>query len=228
MRICIEDLCEQNRAIDREPLAITMSPFVSIPIDLLHISIEDWPEVRMRSPILIVPSNSIPNLLKRIAIAALLDANGAILLGHWLIDLGDYPGAIVDFNQAISLKGFYPEAYISLGISRAKLGDFQGAIDAYSQAIQLDPDLAIAYYNRGILHAQLGNYQKAIANFTAAIELDPNYAEAYFNRGAVRNNQLGDIPGAIVDLQTAADLYLQRDNPSAAQHAFDQLRAIRQ
>ncbi len=68
-------------------------------------------------------------------------------------DLGDYQGALIDFNQALQIKPNYADAYNNRGIVKDDLGDKQGALADYNQAAQL--------------YLQQGNmewYRKALRN----------------------------------------------------------------
>ena len=66
------------------------------------------------------------------------------------IELGDYSGAIADFDKAIELDSNYAGAYINRGTAKSELQDLIGAITDYNKAIELDPNFAIAYINRGL------------------------------------------------------------------------------
>jgi tetratricopeptide (TPR) repeat protein/S1-C subfamily serine protease len=126
-------------------------------------------------------------------------------------ELGDKPGAIDDYNQAIKINPNLAQAYNNRGIVRDDLGDKQGAIDDYNQAIKINPNYAQAYYNRGNVRDDLGDKQGAIDDYNLAIKINPNYAQAYYNRGIVRDD-LGDKQGAIDDYNLAIKI-----NPNYAQ-----------
>ncbi|MDB9475371.1 tetratricopeptide repeat protein [Dolichospermum circinale] len=133
-------------------------------------------------------------------------------------ELGDKPGAIDDFNQAIKFNPNLAQAYYNRGNVRDELGDKQGAIDDYTLAIKINPNYALAYYNRGVVRNELGDKQGAIDDYTQAIKINPNLAQAYNNRGNVRDD-LGDKPGAIDDYTLAikfnpnyAEAYSNRGN----------------
>ncbi|MFW9263432.1 effector-associated domain EAD1-containing protein, partial [Nostoc sp. CALU 546] len=64
--------------------------------------------------------------------------------------LGDYQGAIEDYNLAIKLNPNDADYYYRRGISRNWLTNYQGAIEDFNQAIKLNPNDANYYYNRGI------------------------------------------------------------------------------
>ena len=72
------------------------------------------------------------------------------------IKLGDYRGAIADFNQSLQLNPQNAAAYTSRGAAHLKLGDLQKAIKNFNQALQLNPKDATAYSNRGTAHVRLG------------------------------------------------------------------------
>jgi tetratricopeptide (TPR) repeat protein len=117
-------------------------------------------------------------------------------------ELGDKPGAIDDYTQAIKINPNYALAYYNRGIVRSELGDKPGAIDDYTLAIKINPNDANAYYNRGIVRSELGDKPGAIDDYTLAIKINPNDANAYYGRGFVRND-LGDKQGAIDDYTLA-------------------------
>ncbi len=120
-------------------------------------------------------------------------------------DLGDYTGAIQDYNKAIELDPDFVDAYINRGIDKHSLGDNIGAIQDFNKAIELDPDYARAYYDRGYAKFELGEYRGAIQDFNKAIELDPDFVDAYNNRGCAKDD-LGDYTGAIQDYNKAIEL----------------------
>jgi tetratricopeptide (TPR) repeat protein/S1-C subfamily serine protease len=130
-------------------------------------------------------------------------------------ELGDKPGAIDDYTQAIKINPNLAQAYYNRGNVRNDLGDKQGAIDDYNQAIKINPNYADAYYNRGIVRDELGDKQGAIDDYTQAIKFNPNYAQAYNNRGIVRYT-LGNKQGAIDDFNLAIKI-----NPNLAQAYYN-------
>jgi len=139
-------------------------------------------------------------------------------LGVDKFNVEDYQGAIADYNQAITIKPDYADAYNRRGLAKSGLGDKQGAITDYNQAIKIKPDLAIAYLNRGVAKDDLGDKQGAIADYNQAIKIEPDSPYAYFLRGLVKSN-LEDNQGAITDYNQAikikpdyADAYYNRGN----------------
>ena len=111
---------------------------------------------------------------------------------NWLINnnrglayknLGDYPQAIKDFDEAIRIKPEYAEAYYNRGLAHKALGNAGQAIADYSRAIRIKPNMAEAYNNRGNAYGESGDCNLALMDFNAALEIRPSYADAYMNRG---------------------------------------------
>ena len=96
--------------------------------------------------------------------------------GNTKYHLGDYKGAIADFDSAIRLKPDDADAYYNRGNAKYKLGQHLAAIADYDTAIRLNPDDAKAYYNRGLAKDNLGQHFAAIADYDTAIRLKPDDA----------------------------------------------------
>lgn len=71
------------------------------------------------------------------------------------IELRNYPEAIADCNQAISLKPL-AEAYLNRGMAHYQLFHISTAISDFTEAIAINPNCAEAYLNRGISRSELG------------------------------------------------------------------------
>ena len=125
--------------------------------------------------------------------------------GNTKYDLGDYKGAIADYDSAIRLKPDLAEAYLNRGNAKDELGQRFAAIADYDSAIRLNPDDAAAYYNRGIVKSDLGQHVAAIADYDSAIRLKPDYAQSYYNRGNAKN-KLGQHFAAIADYDSTIRL----------------------
>ena len=93
------------------------------------------------------------------------------------VDLGDYRGAIADYNKAIELNPNDADAYVNRGVAKHHLEDYRGAIADYSKAIELNPNVAVAYYNRGVAKEILGQKDEGCMDYRKAGEL--GYYEAY-------------------------------------------------
>jgi tetratricopeptide (TPR) repeat protein len=80
-------------------------------------------------------------------------------------DAGKYQDAINDFQQAISLKADYAEAYNMLGFSTRKIGKVKDAFAYYEKALTLKSNFPEAreYYGEAFL--QEGNLAKAVQQY---------------------------------------------------------------
>jgi tetratricopeptide (TPR) repeat protein len=54
--------------------------------------------------------------------------------------LGNYQGALDDYNKAIKIDSKYASAYNNRGITKAALGDRKGALEDQKKAVKLDPN----------------------------------------------------------------------------------------
>jgi tetratricopeptide (TPR) repeat protein len=119
--------------------------------------------------------------------------------------LGDFKGAIADYDEAIHLNPKYVSAFNHRAIAKYRLGDFEDAIADYDEAIHLNPKYVSAFNNRALAKYKLGDYKGAIADFDAALRLDPKNTKAFNNRGNTKY-KLGDYKGAIADYDAALRL----------------------
>lgn len=146
--------------------------------------------------------------------------------------LGEYEQAIADFNlalQKISPSDPFTQAeiYIDKGLSNLALIQFPGAIADFNRAIDLNPNSDRAYYSRGCLHRQQEHYLAAIQDFDRALQLNPGIPEAYRDRALAYYNT-GNAQQAVIDLQQAAQDFLQQGKTTAYQQALSLMQQIRQ
>jgi protein O-mannosyl-transferase len=119
--------------------------------------------------------------------------------------LGDFQGALEDYNRAIEINPLDQRFYYNRGGTKAKLGDLQGAIMDFNSAIEINTKYLDAFINRGNAKGMLGNKQGAIQDFTKAIEIDSQNAYAFYNRGSAKYI-LGNKEGACKDWNKASEL----------------------
>ncbi|MFA5327871.1 MAG: tetratricopeptide repeat protein [Prolixibacteraceae bacterium] len=147
-----------------------------------------------------------------------LNINHYIQVGETRIQIGNYVGAIENFNIVIKFKPHLPEPYYFRGIAKHQLEDFRGAIQDYDKAIEIKPYYPDAFMYRGLAYLQLNEYAKSIVDYNRAVELDPNNATIYNNRGIAKIS-MKDIDGAIKDYDKALEInpkftnsYINRSN----------------
>ncbi|NCJ05368.1 tetratricopeptide repeat protein [Synechococcales cyanobacterium C] len=83
----------------------------------------------------------------------------------------DYPGALTDFSQALSLDQTLVSAYMGQGLAQSRLGNREAAIAAYTEVIQLNPNYGLAHYNRGVALLNSGNAEAALTDLQAATDI---------------------------------------------------------
>jgi len=140
--------------------------------------------------------------------------------------LGDIPGSIKSYSDAIETDPQNKIAYYNRALSYEKISDFKKASHDYLQAVTIDPnnksdpDNKITYHNLGILYGQSNQLDKAIEAFTKAIEIDNNYADAYHNRGYAYQLK-GDYDSAIKEYDKAIQI-----DPSNEGYKFSKGRLL--
>src|SRR4029077_17319315 len=115
---------------------------------------------------------------------------------------GDFNAALLDFNQAITLKPDFEAAFLNRGNTRLKLKDYKGALDDYGQAVKLNANDDKAYYGVAQVEAIIGTQQQVLDAYNHAIQANPKNADALYYRGEIKF-QLKDFQGAIDDFTQA-------------------------
>ena len=157
-------------------------------------------------------------LLISIQSVAQLNIDHFMQVGRTRVQIGNYVGAIENFNIVIKFKPYLPEPYFYRGIAKHNLEDFRGAVEDYNKAIDIKPYYPEAYMNRGLAYLSLQEYEKCIKDYDKAVELDPRNEAVYNNRGIAKMS-MKNIDGAIADYDKALELnpkftnaYINRSN----------------
>ena len=122
--------------------------------------------------------------------------------GNTYYQMGDYEGAIENYNQALRLNPKDAQAYLNRGSARIEVAQHSGdpdrvykaAIEDFNQSLQLKPNQGEAYIGRGMVRYEIAqysknpdrDYQQAINDFNQALRLSPQAAKAYVKRGIVQ------------------------------------------
>lgn len=137
--------------------------------------------------------------------------------------LGDYKGAVADFDKAISLNvptiGY---VYFNRGLANFGAKNYQEAIKDYDYIITMNPQAYDAYLYRGQAKYSLKDYNGALEEYNLLINKNINNYRAYNLRGLVKY-AMKDYNGAIEDYDTAIKLYAQYDyytNRAEAKYAI--------
>lgn len=182
-----------------------------------------------------VPDSSANPLLENVNVA-IPDGNnsdrGALSFyrqGYAYYNLGDYEGAIENFNQALRLDPHNAKAYFNRGNAYYQMAqssnsepEYRQALEDFNQALRLNSHDAETYFKRGLVRSEIARskdsreYQGAIEDFNQAIRLDPRNVQAYVSRGNIRyqlaqQRQDYDLgyKGAIEDFNQALKLNSQ-------------------
>ncbi|MFB2973263.1 tetratricopeptide repeat protein [Aerosakkonema sp. BLCC-F183] len=92
--------------------------------------------------------------------------------------------ALESYEQALTLRKDYPEAFYNKGIALSILGRNDEAIASYEEATRLKPNYAEAWYRLGLAQVKLGSGIKlAIKSYKKAIKYKPDHLEAYYRIG---------------------------------------------
>lgn len=120
-------------------------------------------------------------------------------------EVGDYKGAVKDWNVYIDAIPKEEEALVSRAAAKININDNTGAIADLDEAIKLNPSNPVSFCYRGVAKGGNKNYIEALKDLDFAIKLKFNYAAAYVNRAAIKmasNNKRG----ACEDLEKADGL----------------------
>jgi tetratricopeptide (TPR) repeat protein len=97
--------------------------------------------------------------------------------GQSKLELGDYRGAITDFNKVVSIDKELASAYSLRGICNYNLNEFEKAIQDFSIGIKMNPKDGIAHYYKGTCHLNIGQTEIGCMDLSRAGEL--GISEAY-------------------------------------------------
>ena len=98
-------------------------------------------------------------------VAAVDRATQAYDQGVRYADLEDFQHAVTQFENAVSLRKDYAEAFNMLGFSYRHLGDYRRALTAYKSALRLKPDFAEAHEYIGEAYLGVGDLANAMRHY---------------------------------------------------------------
>lgn len=120
-------------------------------------------------------------------------------------EVGDYKGAIKDWNIYMDTVPNTEEDLISRAAAKINANDNSGAIVDLDNAIKINSKNAVSYCYRGTAKGGIKSYVEAIKDLDYAIKLKFDYASAYVNRAAIKM-ATRDKRGACKDLEKADGL----------------------
>ena len=94
-------------------------------------------------------------------------------------DMGDFNGALDDFNNALNYDPALGDAYLNQALVFVAQKRTPEALAAINQGIALGAaNLQIAYYARAVIEDDAGRYAQAYRNYRQALRIKPGYQPA--------------------------------------------------
>jgi tetratricopeptide (TPR) repeat protein len=86
---------------------------------------------------------------------------------------GEVEKAAAGFQEAVSLRPDFAEAWSELGWARRAQTDFDGALAAFERSVALDPENAVSRYRLGAEYLRRGKAHDAVTHLREAYRLNP-------------------------------------------------------
>ncbi len=97
--------------------------------------------------------------------------------------LGEHERALVEINEAVSLRPDDSESYVQRAIIRKESGRLSEAIDDYTRSLGIDPAVPGVHYDLAQALREARRYEEAAGEYLTAIAQDSLMVEAYNNLG---------------------------------------------
>lgn len=120
-------------------------------------------------------------------------------------EVGDFKGAVTDWNVYIDGIPNEEEALVSRASAKINANDNSGAIADLDEAIKINPKNPVSYCYRGVAKGGNRQYVEALKDLDYSIKLKFDYPAAYVNRAAIKMASK-DKRGACEDLGKADGL----------------------
>lgn len=125
-------------------------------------------------------------------------------------NLGDFNGALLDFDRTLHFNTLYTPAYHYRGITLSRIGNYELALRDIQSAIDLRPNFVGFYFSRGVTYFFSQQFDLAIKDFNKYIRRVPDESDAYIDRGACYLF-MGDTIRALKDYEKA--ISINRNDP---------------
>lgn len=142
------------------------------------------------------------------------DSVDGLLVGHRLMQAGEYELALDAFQRAAVDQGLTAEVLSSLGSASLGLGRLNQAEDLLRRAVELAPDWPEAWNNLGVVLMERGKTPEATEVFRKAFALDNGQSDS------IRDNlrlALAKMDNSLYDPQTEQKYALVRSGSSTYQ-----------
>ncbi len=153
------------------------------------------------------------------------EPDGYSSYAHYLVDKGDYSGALKQVEQSLALNDQDHSIHFLKGRVLIKLDDLDGADKAIVKAAAFDETNAKYLNGLGYVNSLRGNDERALAAYRIAIERDPVNGFAYYNTGVTLYN-LGDLEQAADAFYGAGLAYIKTKNYGPATKTLTDLKNL--
>ena len=132
-------------------------------------------------------------------------ATNLVLTGLMHFGNKDFAKAEKDFQAAVNLMPYEPDALWDLAIAQEKNGKFDAAMATYDKLLQIREGFEAGHYNRGRLKLMKNDFDGAIKDFKRALQIETRFVEAQ-NEIAIAHFKQGMYDEAFEDLETAVKI----------------------
>jgi tetratricopeptide (TPR) repeat protein len=144
---------------------------------------------------------------------------------HYLVERGDYHGALRYADRSLGLNSHAPDMQFLKARTLIKLEDLNGADGAIVKAITLDDGNAQYFNALGYVNSLRGSHERALAAYRMALDRNPVNGFAYNNIGVTLLNQ-GDAENAADAFYGAGLAYLKTGDYGQAEKAIVDLKDL--
>jgi tetratricopeptide (TPR) repeat protein len=141
-----------------------------------------------------------------------------ILRGKMKYELGDFQGAVEDYDLALQLKPFEEKYQYYRFIALYEDGNYAKALKAVTRLTELNPKFYGYYLYKGNVYRKLETYDSAVYMYNVALLKNRSNPDLYYYRG-LSYKGMSDCQSAIADFTEAirmddddANLYAERGN----------------
>lgn len=128
-----------------------------------------------------------------------------IVRGKMKYTLGDFEGAVEDYNMASRLKPLEEKYYYYRYRALYEAEQYEKALEAVSDLIKVNPDFYGYHFYKGNVYLAMEQYESAIFMYNVAVIKNYQNADSYKNR-ADAYHALGKLNKALEDYNTAIAL----------------------
>ncbi|UII30581.1 tetratricopeptide repeat protein [Fulvivirga ulvae] len=128
-----------------------------------------------------------------------------ILRGKMKYELGDFTGAVEDYDMALKLKPFEEKYQYYRFVALYESEMYHKALRAADRLTKINPDFYGYYFYKGNIYTKLDRLDSAIYMYNISIIKNYQNADGYFYR-AQAYQQKGDLNKALEDYNTAIEL----------------------